>query len=50
MRRVAALEIDTCPHCRMGRLRPVQLLLPKAVIAPNRASVLSSVTMSAVWH
>ncbi len=29
MRRVAALEIDTCPHCRMGRLRLVQLLGPQ---------------------
>lgn len=28
MRRVAALEIDTCPHCRVGRLRLVQLLAP----------------------
>ena len=28
MRRVAALEINTCPHCKTGRLRLVQLLAP----------------------
>jgi hypothetical protein len=35
MRRVAALEIDTCPHCRMGRLRLVQLLAPQRTRAPD---------------
>lgn len=29
MRRVAALEINSCPHCRTGRLRLVQLLAPQ---------------------
>lgn len=29
MRRVAALEINTCPHCRAGRLRLVQVLAPQ---------------------
>lgn len=41
MRRVAALEIDTCPHCRVGRLRLVQLLVPQRSPAPEaeRAAV-----------
>lgn len=39
MRRVAALEINTCPHCRKGRLCLVQLLPPKVAIAPHRAAV-----------
>lgn len=29
MSRVAAQEINTCPHCRIGRLRLVQLLAPQ---------------------
>ena len=29
MRRLAALEISTCPHCRNGRLRLVQVLAPQ---------------------
>lgn len=39
MRRMAALEINACPHCRKGRLCLVQLLPPQAVIAPHRAAV-----------
>jgi hypothetical protein len=35
MRRVAALEIDTCPHCRVGRLRLVQLLAPQSGSMPD---------------
>jgi hypothetical protein len=29
MRRVAALEINTCPHCQHGRLRLTQSLAPQ---------------------
>ncbi|MGS5086237.1 transposase [Hydrogenophaga sp. A37] len=39
VRRVAALEINTCPHCRGGRLCLVQLLPPQAGTAPHRAAV-----------
>jgi hypothetical protein len=35
MRRVAALEIDTCPHCLVGRLRLVQLLAPLRSTVPE---------------
>jgi hypothetical protein len=35
MRRVAELEIDTCPHCQTGRLRLVQLVAPMRDKAPQ---------------
>lgn len=35
MRRVAALEINTCPHCHIGRLRLVQLLAPQRSPMPG---------------
>lgn len=35
MRRVAALEINACPHCRNGRLRIVQLLAPQLSARPE---------------
>jgi hypothetical protein len=35
MRRVAALEIDICPHCQTGRLRLVQLLAPLRSTVPQ---------------
>ena len=37
MRRVAALEIDTCPQCRTGRLRLMQLLAPQRM-APQTSA------------
>jgi len=41
MRRVAALEINTCPHCRAGRLRLVQVLAPQrtTTLDPYRGAV-----------
>ena len=35
MRRVAALEINTCAHCQVGRLRLVQLLAPQRGTVPE---------------
>lgn len=35
MRRVAALEINTCPHCRKGRLCLVQLQAPQLSTTPE---------------